>query len=78
MINGKRIMYGVLVKSPSCFSGFSGRQIVRELLRRDRPVIVWCERVVIEVYFTTCLVLEIHTITYTTGCLSVNTGFVLK
>ena len=45
-IPDKRIMYGALVRSPSCFGGFSGRQFVRKLLRRDRPVIAWCEHVV--------------------------------
>ena len=52
-----RIMYGALVESPSCISSFSGRQSVRELLRRNRPMIAWCEHVVTLGCFTTCLVL---------------------
>ncbi len=53
----KRIMYGALVKSPSCNSGFPGKYLVRRLLRRNRPVIAWCEDVVTLGCFTTCLVL---------------------
>ena len=53
----KRIMYGALVESPSCVSSFSGRELVRELLCRNRPVIAWCEHVVTLGCFTTCLVL---------------------
>ncbi len=49
-----RIMYGALVESPSCISGLSGRQLIRELLRRNRPVSAWCEHVVTLGCFTTC------------------------
>ncbi len=69
-------MYGALVESPSCISSFSGRQLVRELLRRNRPVVAWCEHVVTLGCFPTYLA-NIHTFTYTTCRLSVDTGLIL-